>query len=72
MKFPYCVIQELSLSYSNVGYELLGPLIELITNKPYRQYMIDHISRPLGMYDSGYDLTTAIIDILKGVLPQSS
>ncbi len=43
-------------SYSNLGYALLAYIIEQITNRPYKQYVIDLILRPLGMYHSGYDL----------------
>ena len=43
--------------YSNLGYALLAYIIEQITNSPYKQYVIDHILRPLDMYHSRYDLT---------------
>lgn len=44
-------------SYSNLGYALLGSVIEQISNSPYKQYVIDQILQPLGMNHSGFDLT---------------
>jgi CubicO group peptidase (beta-lactamase class C family) len=48
-------------SYSNSGYVLLGHLIERISGKSYAQFVQEEIFTPLGMKDSGYDSTSAII-----------
>jgi CubicO group peptidase (beta-lactamase class C family) len=36
--------------YSNLGYALLGKLIERISGMPYRDYVTSNILRPLGMH----------------------
>jgi CubicO group peptidase (beta-lactamase class C family) len=36
-------------SYSNLGYNLLGMVIERVSGKPYAQYMHDRIFGPVGM-----------------------
>lgn len=42
----------LVFSYSNVGYTLLGHMIEKVSGMPYAQYVSEHIFRPLGMNHS--------------------
>ena len=39
-------------SYSNIGYTLLGQIIENITGEPYDSYMKKHIFEPIGMHNS--------------------
>jgi len=38
--------------YSNIGYDTLGRIIEVVTGKPYDQYLYDTIFEPLGMQDT--------------------
>lgn len=40
--------------YSNLGYELLGLLLEEVTGVAYELYVERHILQPLGMEDSGF------------------
>lgn len=40
--------------YSNVGYSLLGAIIELITGKTYERYLHDNLFKPAGMKETGY------------------
>jgi CubicO group peptidase (beta-lactamase class C family) len=40
--------------YSNVGYSLLGAVIEIVTKKPYEQYLHDQLFVPAGMTKTGY------------------
>jgi CubicO group peptidase (beta-lactamase class C family) len=47
--------------YSNSGYVLLGYLIERITGESYEKFVRENIFTPLGMKDSGYDSTSAVI-----------
>jgi CubicO group peptidase (beta-lactamase class C family) len=44
-------------AYSNLGFQLLGYTLEVIAAEPYRQYVTEHILRPLGMESSGFDAT---------------
>jgi CubicO group peptidase (beta-lactamase class C family) len=46
------------LSYSNVGYTLLGMVIERITGKPYEQYLDAHLLRPLRMHQSTFQFVS--------------
>jgi CubicO group peptidase (beta-lactamase class C family) len=38
--------------YSNLGFETLGRIIEVVSGKPYEQFLQERIFRPLGMEDS--------------------
>jgi CubicO group peptidase (beta-lactamase class C family) len=40
--------------YSNVGYSLLGIIVELVSGKGYEQYLNEHIFIPAGMKNTGY------------------
>jgi CubicO group peptidase (beta-lactamase class C family) len=48
-------------NYSNNGYILLGYLIERISGQSYEKFLEKNIFTPLGMRDSGYDTTSAVI-----------
>jgi len=48
-------------SYSNSGYVLLGYLLEKVGGQSYESFVGENIFGPLGMKDSGYDSTSAII-----------
>lgn len=45
-------------AYSNVGYALLGMVIEAITQQPYERYMDEHVLTPLAMSDSTFRFVT--------------
>ncbi|MBK9014445.1 MAG: serine hydrolase [Saprospiraceae bacterium] len=47
--------------YSNSGYFLLGYIIEIITGKPYSEYLEENIFKPLGMTNSLYANNKRII-----------
>ncbi len=49
-------------NYSNSGYFLLGAIIEHVTGKPYDEVLRERILAPLGLDDTGYDHTDAIIE----------
>ncbi|MEA2238847.1 MAG: hypothetical protein QOC81_3571 [Thermoanaerobaculia bacterium] len=40
--------------YSNIGYSLLGVIIEIASGKGYEAYVEEHILRPAGMASTGY------------------
>ena len=48
-------------NYSNTGYILLGWVIEIVSRQTYREFVKQNLFDPLGMTDSGYDSSTAII-----------
>jgi CubicO group peptidase (beta-lactamase class C family) len=41
-------------SYSNMGYTLLGRIVEAVTGQRYERYLDAHLLRPLGMHDSSF------------------
>lgn len=45
--------------YSNVGYMLLGDIIQKVTHNTYENYIRQHIFLPLGMEHSGFDINHA-------------
>ena len=47
--------------YDNTGYLFLGCIIEKVTGGSYAKYLQTHIFEPLGMKNSGYDDTRAIL-----------
>lgn len=50
LKFP----PGTSRSYSNVGYSLLGAIIEQLSGKSYDEYVRDEILEPAGMKETGF------------------
>ena len=47
--------------YNNTGYVLLGHVIEKVTGETYPAYVRKNLFDPLGMKDSGYDSSVAIL-----------
>lgn len=45
-------------SYSNMGYGLLGMVIEKVTGQPYERYLDSQVLAPLGMTDSTFAFVT--------------
>lgn len=48
-------------AYNNTGYVLLGMIVEKASGQGYAQYLQANIFGPLGMKDSGYDSSSAIL-----------
>ena len=46
--------------YTNVGYMILGALIEQVTGQSYEQYVVDRVLDPLGMVNTRFEYTEAI------------
>ena len=40
--------------YSNVGFSLLGAIVEIVTGKTYEAFLHDHLFKPAGMMKTGY------------------
>lgn len=50
-----------SFSYSNIGYSLLGWIIEKVTKKEFNQAMSDLIFKPLGLQNTGHEIEGQIV-----------
>lgn len=46
------------LSYSNMGYTLLGMVVEAVVNDSYESYLDEHLLAPLAMSNSTFEFTT--------------
>lgn len=44
-------------SYTNLGYMVLGAVIEAVSNQAYEDYVVEHILRPLGMAHTNFIYT---------------
>jgi CubicO group peptidase (beta-lactamase class C family) len=44
------------MQYANIGYSLIGYLVEQISGQPFDQYCEDHIFTPLGMHNTSFRL----------------
>ncbi len=49
-------------SYSNLGYTILGMVIEKITKKKYENYLDDNFLKPLGMTNSSFEFISQTKD----------
>ena len=49
------------MRYSNSGYVLLGVVIEQAAGMGYAQFLEQNIFAPLGMKDSGYESSSALL-----------
>jgi CubicO group peptidase (beta-lactamase class C family) len=58
---PYVSVPGTAFEYSNLGYALLGRVIEAVTGRGYIDFVTTEILVPLGLTSTGYD---------KGVLPE--
>lgn len=43
-----------SYAYSNLGYSLLGAVVEAVTDTAYEAWVRRHLFRPVGMHETGY------------------
>ena len=48
-------------SYNNAGYVILGRIVEKVTKRSYEQNILDRITQPLGMTNTGYDSPQKIL-----------
>jgi D-alanyl-D-alanine-carboxypeptidase/D-alanyl-D-alanine-endopeptidase len=59
---PFTRAPGLGYEYSNFGYALLGRIVSNVSGKLYSDYVEQEIMRPLGMTDTGYDITVSPAD----------
>ncbi len=43
-----------AVKYSNIGYKLLGMIVERVSGKPYEEYLKGTVLKPIGMNRSGF------------------
>ena len=48
-------------NYNNTGYVILGYVIEKVSGEKYADYVDAHIFKPLGMKNTGYDVTAKVL-----------
>jgi CubicO group peptidase (beta-lactamase class C family) len=48
---------DLAFTYSNVGYSILGLLVQHVSHQPFAAYMDAAVIRPLGLEQTGFELT---------------
>jgi CubicO group peptidase (beta-lactamase class C family) len=53
---PFTRAPQTAYEYSNFGFALLGRIISIVSGQPFKDYIEQHIMRPLGMTSSGYDI----------------
>lgn len=41
-------------AYSNVGYSILGRIIEIVSHQSYEAFVNEHLFKPAGMFQTGY------------------
>jgi CubicO group peptidase (beta-lactamase class C family) len=58
------------LEYSNIGYGLLGYLVEVISGTPFDQYCTENIFAPLGMTRTTWRLNELLAGNIAQALPQ--
>lgn len=59
---PFSRAPGIGHEYSNFGYALLGRIVSNVSGRPYKDYIEQEIMRPLGMTDTGYDITVSPAD----------
>ncbi|MEJ0101936.1 MAG: serine hydrolase [Bacteroidota bacterium] len=60
-KFPLEFIPGSRFSYSNSNYYLLAYIIEQVSGKPYKEYLIENLFKPAGLSHTYYDSPEEII-----------
>jgi CubicO group peptidase (beta-lactamase class C family) len=49
--------------YTNVGYMVLGAVIEAVSSQPYEEYVREHLLQPLGMNHTDFVYSSSMIDV---------
>lgn len=56
---PFTRAPGIAHEYSNFGYALLGRIVTNVSGQPFKDNIEQTIMRPLGMRDTGYDITVS-------------
>lgn len=59
---PFTRAPGTAYEYSNFGYALLGRIVSDVSGRPYKDYIEQTVMRPLGMMETGYDITASPAD----------
>jgi CubicO group peptidase (beta-lactamase class C family) len=59
---PFTRAPGTAYEYSNFGFALVGRIVSNVSGRPYKDYIEQTIMRPLGMTDTGYDITASPSD----------
>lgn len=54
----YSNVPGVAYEYSNLGFTLLGHIIQTVSRQPYQQYITEHILKPLGMLHTVWEYST--------------
>jgi CubicO group peptidase (beta-lactamase class C family) len=54
---PFTRPPETAMEYSNLGYALLGRIVQNVSQQPYREYVQKTLLGPLGMTSSGFEVS---------------
>lgn len=64
---PFVSIPGTRFEYSNLGYALLGQVIEIVTGRPYIDVVRSELIEPLGLSSTGYTVSEfSIADVASG------
>jgi CubicO group peptidase (beta-lactamase class C family) len=56
MRTPLEFKPGMGYNYSNVGYSILGAIVELVSGKSYERYLHDELLEPAGLAHTGYQI----------------
>ena len=59
-------------NYSNLGIDILGRIVEIVSHKPFDEYLKERLFDPLGMHDTGFVLSPEKRDRLAALYNFSS
>ena len=59
-----------AFKYCNLAFALLGEVVERVSGRPYRDYVMENILAPLGMTSSGFDIAARRERVATGYMPE--
>nr|MBA3270640.1 beta-lactamase family protein [Acidobacteriota bacterium] len=61
---PFANTPGVAYEYSNYGFAILGRIVTIVSGRPYRVYLADHILKPLGMASTTLEPTEVPVNRL--------